>query len=175
MKSIKIQIIVFFVLCSLVSVLFCGGISLMKTTSSFHKYSEEKMILTCKNQSAVLNTTMEHVSQSVNTLYQTALAELLERADFRTNSETVQEYTSSMETILFKSAENTEGCLTAYIRYNPEFTDPESGLFLTRNSADAVFESVTPTNFSMYEPDDLEHVGWYYIPVQNNAPIWKSH
>ena len=26
----------------------------------------------------------------------------------------------------------------------------------------------------MYEPTDLAHVGWYYIPVQNEAPIWMD-
>ena len=24
---------------------------------------------------------------------------------------------------------------------------------------------LTPTDFSVYDPTDLEHVGWYYIPV----------
>lgn len=174
MKSIRTRITVSFVLCSLISVLLCGGVSLLEAATSFHKYSEEEMILTCKNQSAALNATMERVAQSVNTLYNVALEELSDCPDFKTNARTVREYTAAMENILFKSAENTEGCLTAYIRYNPEFTDPESGLFLTRSSADAAFESVTPTDFSMYEPDDLEHVGWYYIPVQNKAPLWMS-
>lgn len=26
----------------------------------------------------------------------------------------------------------------------------------------------------MYDPDDLEHVGWYYIPVKNGAPMWMD-
>ena len=26
-------------------------------------------------------------------------------------------------------------------------------------------EPLTPTDFSQYDPNDLEHVGWYYIPV----------
>lgn len=174
MKSIRTRIIVFFVLCSFVSVLFCGSVSLLRTSAAFHEYSQEQMVLTCKNQSAALDATMERVSQSVDTLYNVAYEELSNCPDFKTNADTVTEYTAAMENILFKSAENTEGCLTAYIRYNPEFTDPESGLFLTRDSSDAAFESVTPTDFSMYEPDDLEHVGWYYIPVQNKAPIWMS-
>lgn len=39
---------------------------------------------------------------------------------------------------------------------------------------DEPFTAVTPTDFSMYDSDDLEHVGWYYIPVQNGAPIWMD-
>ena len=26
----------------------------------------------------------------------------------------------------------------------------------------------------MYDPDDLEHVGWYYIPVKNGKPTWMD-
>ena len=64
--------------------------------------------------------------------------------------------------------------MTAYIRYNPDFTEPDSGVFLTRDSDEDEFTSVTPTDFSMYDPSDLEHVGWYYIPVQHGAPIWMD-
>lgn len=47
-------------------------------------------------------------------------------------------------------------------------------VFFARDSEDSEFESVTPTDFSMYEPDDLEHVGWYYIPVQNKQATWME-
>lgn len=47
-------------------------------------------------------------------------------------------------------------------------------MFLTRDSDDAAFESVTPTDFSMYDESDLEHVGWYYIPVQNKQATWME-
>lgn len=43
-----------------------------------------------------------------------------------------------------------------------------------RDNAEAEFESVTPTDFSMYDLGDTAHVGWYYIPVANKAPIWMD-
>jgi len=39
---------------------------------------------------------------------------------------------------------------------------------------DAEFKSLTPTDFSSYDKDDLEHVGWYYIPVNNGKPTWME-
>lgn len=73
-----------------------------------------------------------------------------------------------------ESAEDTPGALSAYIRYNHEFTEPTSGLFLTRDDEKSSFNSVTPTDFSMYDQDDTEHVGWYYIPVKNKKATWMS-
>lgn len=45
---------------------------------------------------------------------------------------------------------------------------------MTRNDAQSAFDSVTPTDFSMYDPSDVAHVGWYYIPVANKAPLWMD-
>ena len=75
---------------------------------------------------------------------------------------------------VFRFSEHTDGAVTSYIRFNPEYSNPTSGCFLTRDSLSDPFTSVTPTDFSMYDPSDLEHVGWYYIPVQNGAPIWMD-
>ena len=79
-----------------------------------------------------------------------------------------------MEQMLYEIGGNTEGALTAYIRYNPEFTEPDSGVFWSRSSDAEKFEALVPTDFSMYDPDDLEHVGWYYIPVKNGKPTWMD-
>lgn len=43
-----------------------------------------------------------------------------------------------------------------------------------RNSLVEDFYEVEPTDFSMYEPTDYAHVGWYYLPVENKAPLWMS-
>ena len=69
-------------------------------------------------------------------------------------------------------SENTDGAITSYIRYNPEFTEPTSGIFLTRNDTKSAFESVEPTDFSMYDPSDATHVGWYYIPKEAGEAVW---
>ncbi|MDE7299352.1 MAG: methyl-accepting chemotaxis protein, partial [Lachnospiraceae bacterium] len=64
--------------------------------------------------------------------------------------------------------------ICVYIRYNPEFTEPTSGIFLTRSSTRDAFTSITPTDFSMYDETDLTHVGWYYIPVRHGSPLWMD-
>ncbi len=51
---------------------------------------------------------------------------------------------------------------------------PPPDFFLTRNSTKDGFESIEPTDFSTFEKDDLEHVGWYYIPVENKKPTWMN-
>ena len=174
MKSIKTKIIVTVILCSLVSTFICGALSIVNSVSTSYEDSQQEMQLKCVSQSDELDTMMQNVSQSVEMVYSIAVAKLEHAASFRTSRDYVDTYTKQMLPILMQSAQNTKGALTAYIRYNPEFTEPTSGLFLTRNNSDSEFESVTPTDFSMYDPSDVEHVGWYYIPVQNGKETWME-
>lgn len=174
MKSIKTKIIVTVILCSLVSTFICGAISIVNSVSTSYEDSQQEMQLKCVSQSDEVDTMMQNVSQSVEMVYSIAVAKLEHAASFRTSKDYVDTYTKQMLPILMQSAQNTKGALTAYIRYNPEFTEPTSGLFLTRDNSDSEFESVTPTDFSMYDPSDVEHVGWYYIPVQNGKETWME-
>lgn len=132
------------------------------------------MELNTQEQSQKINGMLQRVSQSVDTVYNIAIADLEDPEEFKSNKEYVDTYTEKMKNVLMEAASNTEGALTAYIRYNPDFTEPTSGLFLTRNSDDEEFESVTPTDFSMYDKSDVEHVGWYYIPVENKKATWME-
>lgn len=174
MRSIKTRIILTVVICSLLSAGICGGISIINSGKSEYEDSKQEMQYFCENQGAQMEAQLERVEQSVNTAYSIVLQQLDDVEAFKSNKAYVDEFTGIMEQMLFEIGGNTEGALTAYIRYNPDFTEPDSGVFLTRDSDEDEFTSVTPTDFSMYDPSDLEHVGWYYIPVQHGAPIWMD-
>lgn len=172
MKTMKAKVIISVILCSLMSALICGSISIVNSGTVSYENSKKEMALSCENHSMKLNDMMVQVEQSVDTLYSVALQNLDDVSKFKSDTAYVNSYTEKMESILLEFANHTQGALTAYIRYNPEFAEPDSGLFLTRDDSNSEFASVTPTDFSMYEPDDLEHVGWYYIPVENKEPTW---
>lgn len=131
-----------------------------------------------------IDSMLSQVKQSVDTLAALATQSLTDLKAFQTSEVYVTNYPKSLESIALESAKNTNGALTYYIRYNPEFTNPTSGIFATRDSDESEFEQLTPTDFSIYDPSDLEHVGWYYIPVQHlssmqtirlcTTKIWNS-
>ncbi len=173
MKSIKMKITIAIVLCSLISTSIISLLSITNSRGTANASAEKELVLTSTNIGGEINALISRIEQSVDTLSDIAM-ERLEFNKFKNNSTYVESYTKSLLNDFITFAEHTEGAITAYIRYNPEFTNPTSGIFLTRNDTESAFESVTPTDFSMYEPDDLAHVGWYYIPVANKAPIWMD-
>ncbi|MGN0494875.1 MAG: methyl-accepting chemotaxis protein [Lachnospiraceae bacterium] len=174
MKSIKGKIVTLVAICAVVSTLINGTFSYQGAAKVINEDAHKMMSMECRNGSQEIDSTLKQVEQSVDTLAELAEQSLTDLNAFRTSDQYVKEYTKSLESIALESANNTEGALTYYIRYNPEFTSPTSGIFATRSSADAQFEQLTPTDFSMYDPSDLEHVGWYYIPVQNGTATWMD-
>lgn len=174
MKSIKARVLAAVIVCTLLTSLICGGVSIINSRKTVYQDSQKEMQYACTNQADALNAQMSRVEQSVNTAYNVALQQLTDVQAFKTDKAYVDAFNSIMEQMLYEIGGNTEGALTAYIRYNPEFTEPDSGVFWSRSSDAEKFEALVPTDFSMYDPDDLEHVGWYYIPVKNGKPTWMD-
>jgi len=162
------------VVCTLITSFICGGVSILNSAKTVYEDSQKEMQYACARQAGELNARMSRVEQSVNTAYSVALQQLTDPEAFKTSKAYVDNFTSVMNEMLYEMGSNTEGALTAYIRYNPEFTEPDSGVFWSRSSDEEQFEALVPTDFTMYSPDDLEHVGWYYIPVQNGKPTWMA-
>ncbi len=174
MKTIKVKVIIVVLVCVLFSSVICGAVGIIEATNTTSEECGEILSLQTKDFANDLNQQFDMIAQSVDTLADICMEQLSDFEKFQTDAAYVQEYTEGLMNILLKSAENTQGALTCYIRYNPEFTEPTSGIFLTRDNTESEFASVVPTDFSMYDPDDTAHVGWYYIPVSHGEALWMS-
>lgn len=160
--------------CAAASSAAVGALSLINSSIIMTENSTAIMTEECSAVSGRINAYLSRVELSVDTLSDIAMNSLDDFGRFQTDSEYVEEYTQAFEQTLMTSASNTEGVICAYLRYNPDFTEPTSGLFLTRNSTADKLQSVTPTDFSVYDKSDIAHVGWYYTPVNNGKPTWMD-
>lgn len=93
---------------------------------------------------------------------------------FRQSKDYADTYTETVQQAVLDFANHTNGAVTVYLRYNPNYSNPTSGVFAQRQSVDSELQCLTPTDFSMYDESDVEHVGWYYLPVQAKEAIWTS-
>lgn len=174
MKSVRTKIVMLVLLGSILSAVLVGAFSIGNTKIQIQQDSTDLMNQNLENSRLEIDAVISRIAQSVETMADCALNGLTDLEAFQTDADYVKSYTDDMENILLSAAEHTEGAITAYIRYNPEFTEPTSGLFLSRDDADSEFEMLVPTDFSIYDKSDTAHVGWYYIPVENRVPTWMS-
>lgn len=173
MKTIRMKIILGILVCSILTAVALGGIALINSTAVASESSVEIMRLTSEEHKQYIDGKLQKISQSVNTLSDIVMKDF-DISYFLKSKSYPDAYTKQIVSVVETFAKETEGAITAYIRYNPEYSMPKSGCFLTRNSLDEEFEEVTPTDFSMYDPSDVGNVGWYYIPVAAGKPTWMD-
>lgn len=173
MKSIRTRLIMVIVLTSVMAAIVIGVFSISTARKIVNGDSEKIIALTCENKSKQINAVIARIEQSGNVLSEFILSQInLEK--FKTSDDYVENITQELRATLRMYAMETEGVFSAYLRYNPEFTEPTSGLFINRESLDAEFQDLIPTDFTAYDKTDIGHVGWYYIPVENKKPTWMS-
>lgn len=173
MKTIRMKVITGIAICSILTAAIIGCVSVKNANDNARADAEEQLKLSGSLSAQELNATIFRVEQSVDTLSDMVLREL-DFEQFKNDKSYADAYTEAVIGEIENFALHTDGAITAYIRYNPDYSNPTSGVFFTRNSLDEPFGTVTPTDFTMYDEDDDAHVGWYYIPVKNGAPMWMS-
>lgn len=173
MKSIRKKIILVIFLSTILTALLIGTIAIVNSVQMAKKDTQERMQMTCLIQVEELNSMISRIEQSVDSLSDTVMMDF-DFKKFTQSKQYADDYTAQILESVNQFAAHTEGAITAYVRYNPNYSNPTSGCFFTRESTNQAFDSVEPTDFSMYDEDDVAHVGWYYTPVKNGAPMWME-
>ena len=173
MKSVRTKLIVSILICSLFTSVLIGVIAISNSVRTAGKDAMTMMQLTGQKKTEEINSTIQKIEQSVDTLSEVAMSNF-DYDSFRQSKDYADTYTETVQQTVLDFANHTNGAVTAYLRYNPNYSNPTSGVFAQRQSVDSELQCLTPTDFSMYDESDVEHVGWYYLPVQAKVAIWMS-
>lgn len=136
--------------------------------------SQLMLSMGCENQAAALNNQINLVEQAVTNLY--SMTERV-RPDLETlkDEAAADEYIRVIEEQAAAFAENTHGAMAVYYRLNPDITqNSQAGFFYVINPETGRFEANEITDLNKYDVNDIEHVGWYYIPVWAGEPVWMD-
>lgn len=172
MKTLTAKIIALVTVTALLLSLLIGILSIGTSRGITEKQSKENLLLTAYKNAQDIDIMLYAIEQSVDSLSEMTVSTITDFSRFKTSDAYVDECTAALENAALTLARNTQGARTVYVRYNPELAYPTSGIFLVGEGDN--FELTEPTDFSMYNPDDLTHVGWYYIPVNAGEPIWMD-
>lgn len=173
MKSVRTKLIASILICSLFTSVLIGVIAISNSVRTAGKDAMTMMQLTGQKKTEEINSTIQKIEQSVDTLSEVAMSNF-DYDSFRQSKDYADTYTETVQQAVLDFADHTKGAVTAYLRYNPNYSNPTSGVFAQRQSVDSELQCLTPTDFSMYDESDVEHVGWYYLPVQAKTAIWMS-
>lgn len=172
MKSIQTKFMFLILSSAIVCALVIGGGAIHSTTRVIDDFSESFMNAQCREAAEKFNSKLARIEQSVDTLSTFVIDQLESVNKLKTDENYVEEYTNNLEPTTLNIANHTDGVLAVYVRFNPEFTKPDSGLFWSKSSTNGIFQKNVPTDISNYSPEDIEHVGWYYLPIENKKAMW---
>lgn len=152
-----------------------GFTAYLSTESILDEDSDRILNLTVEDSVRDIDEVLSSVEQSVGTIYNYAekRAETT-YSDFLKDQTERERFNYDVAELGKSIAENTPGAMSVYLRYNPEEYGGREGFWYTINLSDGSWISSEPTDMSIYSSDDLEHVGWYYIPVETGKPLWMD-
>ena len=194
MHSIRTKLTLITLMAIIVSVLCVGIVSIYSIKKEEDRNASREMKLICDNQRKSLNDYLDSIGQSVNMLSRYATQDLdvvelvnggvsvsapetsslsLREQVARRNSlnRYLHEHCAKLKTLFDSVANHTNGVVNYYYRLNPELHTNEKGFVYTRNGTSGFIRG-NAVDILGYAPDDIGHVGWYYLPVSRGRPSW---
>ena len=174
MKSIQTKLI--FVISSIIIVVILAFLitSTLRTNAILDDDSKDILSKTADYYANVIDDNFRSTEQSVGTIFNYANKRAETYTRFLEDENERNKYTYDVSELGKSIAENTRGAMAVYLRYNPDDYGPISGFWYTINIDDRSWQPSVPTDMSLYDRNDLEHVGWYYIPVATGKPMWMD-
>lgn len=173
MKTIKTKFIAFTLIITLLCTVIIGGITIRNMSKLSNDDSVNILNLIVKDSAEEINGTLGRIEQSVDVLVGCA-NDYIKAHDAEPTEEFLDELSVYIDPLLLNAAHVTESCIGVYIRYSADVTAPDAGIFYTNTTENGELEPFPCTDLSLYEPGDLEHVGWYYIPRDAGKPTWMQ-
>ncbi|MCF0230041.1 MAG: diguanylate cyclase [Parasporobacterium sp.] len=148
------------------------GLTSVIIVQSLSKADSRQLILQkCEAEALRFDNKLNLVRHSVTMIYEYAI-ELESAGQIDILS---KEFENHVKNISISVANDTDGAMAVYFRYNPLLTGTGTdGFFWSRKSADTVFTEELPTDILAYDNDDIEHVGWFYVPKETGEPLWMA-
>lgn len=171
MKILQRKILILVVSSVLISALFIMSIAFLNYDRIVENDSRQIIQLMCSEKRQKIDEKLLNVKQSVHTLYHFASEQIGETKDIWSNEASYEEHISRMKALMATVVKYTDGAVSVYYYINPSIKGVKQGAWLLRDTEGKFAESEM-TDISKYDKDDVEHVGWYYIPVDNGEATW---
>ncbi len=172
MRSINTKFITFTLIIILLCTAIVGGIAIKNMSALSNNDSTDILNLLVQEGAAEMDGILGRVEQSVNVLAGCADDYINSHDEHEASPEFFDELSVYIEPLLLNAANVTDGCIGVYIRFSVDIAAPDAGLFYVKSADSSFFESVPCTDISLYDKNDIEHVGWYYVPRDAGEPTW---
>ena len=152
---------------------FIGGLSIREVDNYIQSQTQNLIEITCENEATKINNTFEDMEKSVRIMKNYVLSFFESTADVE-NRDKQDEVIRFAEEMFVNVAKNTEGAIAYYLRLDPTISDSTAGVFYSKIDRGDEYIRFEPTDLSLFDKEDTEHVGWYWQPYEAGKPVWMA-
>ena len=159
----------------LITFILLAFLVIITITFSFFNYSSHNnhtqiISIASEKKRIELNSYFNAAEKIVNE-FEDYIQLTLDEDKLLTDSEYEEFYMTRLSRFMTSRASLQKGVICTFFRMNIDKFGPTRGIFLTGNYQKK-FVNIRTTDLSKYSPSDIEHVGWYYLPVWKKEAIW---
>ena len=173
MKLVQRKILMLVVSSILISAMVVMVIAFSNYNHIVEENSEQIMQLMCSEKRQTIDEKLLNIEHSVHEMYHFAVDQISETKNLWQNEELYEEHIDNMRALIETTAEYTDGAVSVYYRLDSSIKGPTQGVWMLQNSS-GEFVEYKMTDISYYDKDDIERVGWYYIPIANGKETWLN-
>ena len=151
--------------------IFIGGLSIYEVDQFVQHQTEDYINVTCEKDASQINDIFGDMEKSVHIMESYVLDFINSKADI-SNLEKQTYILQRSDEMFIDVANNTDGAVGYYFRFTPELSHNTFGLFYSKVKGKDGFVRFEPTDISLYDKSDTEHVGWYWQPFEAGKPVW---
>lgn len=129
------------------------------------------MNLIAENQGLRINQIMLQ-TENVTTYISSYITDQIQSVDDLKDDALRAEIISNTEDAFVSPVQEIEYALSNYLFFGPDYLNGEEDGYLYFRNGSKNLNKLPLTNISLYEPDDIGHVGWYYIPKEMGCALW---
>lgn len=169
--SIKTKILVTVISVIVIIAVFIGGISIFEVDKYVQESTSSLIYAICEKEVAQINGMFGDMEKSVSIMQSYALELITDIDDIKDESRR-EIIVEKSEEMFAEVANHTDGTVAYYLRFAPELSSSVAGLFYSKVTGREDFVRFEPTDISLYDKDDIERVGWYWVPYNEGRPVW---
>ena len=171
MKALQNKLLILIVSSTLITAMAVMAIALSNYGRILKNDSEQIMQLMCSEKRQVIDEKLLNIEQSVHTIYHVAIEQYGNTESLWQDDEQFSKHISKMRELMETTVKYTDGAVSVYYRLNAAIRGPKQGVWLLQDENGNFIEHEM-TDISLYDENDIEHVGWYHIPIANEKETW---
>ena len=169
--SMQFRILTTIIFAMLAITVFIGSISIYEVDQYIQNESENFVAVTCEYEGTQINSIFEDMKKSVMVMESYIMDFFTEETNIE-DRDFQEKLISNTDRMFADVAKHARGAVAYYFRFDPVLSTSTTGLFYSKTKESDEYIAFEPTDISLYDKEDTEHVGWFWQPYESRNPVW---